>query len=135
PSKDLRLNFYEQPDSGLEILASMLEQDNKTSNYIRSFGSVKLPAIDSIGKLPEGEKARPIRKIQMYWAILKKAGFDADEGRLKDLGLVSPHTKHFSPHFNAALRTAAYQAVRGTAAPDHPRDLDDLVTEPEVMAQ
>ena len=63
PSKPLRLNFYEQPDSVMEILASMLEQDNKTSIYIRSFGSVQLPSIESIDGLPDGEKARPIRKI------------------------------------------------------------------------
>jgi hypothetical protein len=135
PSKDLRLNFYEQPDSGIEIIASMLEQDNKTSNYIRSFASVKLPAIDSISKLPEGEKARPIRKIQMYWAILKKAGFDAEEGRLKQKGLTSAHTKHFDPHFNKDLRSAAYQSVRGTEAPGEPTDLEGLVSELEVMAQ
>jgi hypothetical protein len=135
PSKPLRLNFYEQPDSCIEILASLLQQDNKSSNYIRSFAGVKLPSIESIGGLPDGEKARPIRKIQMYWAILNKAGFGADEKRLKELGLVSPHTKHFSPHFNDTLRTAAYQAVRSTAAPDHPKSLDGLVSELEVMAQ
>jgi hypothetical protein len=135
PSKDLRLNFFEQPDSGIEILASMLEQDNKTSNYIRSFGSVKLPAIDSISKLAEGDKARPIRKIQMYWAILKKAGFDADESRLSQKGLIGGHTKNFDPHFKKDLRSAAYQSVGGTAAPAEPRDLDDLVAELEVIAQ
>jgi hypothetical protein len=135
PSKPLRLNFYEQPDSCIQIIASMLALDNKLSNYIRSFGSVTLPTIESIGALPEGEKVRPIRKIQMYWAILKKAGFAADEARLKALGLVSRNTKHFDPHFNAALRTAAYQNVRGTAAPAAPADLDDLVGELEVLAQ
>jgi len=93
PSKPLRLNFYEQPDSCIEILASMLQQDNKLSNYIRSFASVKLPAIEDIGGLPEADKARPIRKIQIYWAILHKAGFAADEGRLKGKGLTSMHVR------------------------------------------
>jgi hypothetical protein len=137
PSKALRLNFYEQPESCIEILASLLQQDNKTSNYIRSFAGVKLPSIESIGALPDGEKTRPIRKIQMYWAILNKAGFGTDEKRLTGLGLLSPNAKHFSPHFNATLRTAAYQAVRGPQAqvPDHPAGLDELVMELEVMAQ
>jgi hypothetical protein len=135
PSKPLRLNFYEQPDSCIQIIASMLTQDNKLSNYIRSFGSVKLPTIESIAALPDGEKARPIRKIQMYWAILKKAGFDADEARLKALGLTSRHTKHFDPHFNAPLRNAAHQNVRGGPPPGDPRDLDDLVNELEVLAE
>ncbi|MEN3370516.1 MAG: hypothetical protein V7609_2659 [Verrucomicrobiota bacterium] len=135
PSKDLRLNFYEQPDTGIEVLASMLEQDNKTSNYIRSFASVRLPAIESIGKLADGEKARPIRKIQMYWAILRKAGFDAEEGRLKQKGLTSAHTKHFDPHFKKDLRAAAYQSARAAVPPSEPKDLDELVSEFEVIAQ
>ena len=135
PSEPLRLNFYEQPDSCIQIIASMLALDNKLSNYIRSFGSVTLPAIESIGSLPEGDKPRPIRKIQMYWAILKKAGFAADESRLKALGLTSRNVRNFDPHFNNALRTAAYQHVRNTAPPAAPADLDDLVSELEVMAQ
>lgn len=135
PSKALRLNFYEQPDSCIEILASMLAQDNKTSNYVRSFASVKLPSIESIASLQEGEKTRPIRKIQMYWAILKKAGFPADEQRLRAKGLVSRNTKHFDPHFNQALRTAAYQAIKQSTPPLEPQSLDDLVAELDVMAQ
>lgn len=135
PSKPLRLNFYEQPDSCIQIIASMLALDNKLSNYIRSFGSVTLPTVESIASLPEGDKARPIRKIQMYWAILKKAGFRADESRLRALGLVSRHVKHFDPHFNATLRTAAYQHVRNAAPPAAPADLDELVSELEVLAQ
>ena len=135
PSKPLRLNFYEQPDSCIEILASMLAQDSKTSNYVRSFASVKLPSVESIATLPDNEKSRPIRKIQMYWAILKKAGFAADESRLRGLGLVGGHTRHFDPHFNQALRTAAYQSVRNGAPPAPPQNLDHLVMELDVMAQ
>ena len=135
PSKPLRLNFFEQPDSCMEVIASMLAQDNKTSNYVRAFAGVKLPAIDSIAGLPEAEKARPIRKIQMYWAILHKAGFAADENRLRALSLVARHTKHFDPHFNQALRTAAHQAIRNAAPPKDPASLDELVAELEVMAK
>jgi hypothetical protein len=130
PSKPLRLNFYEQPDQCIEIIASMLQQDNKTSNYIRT--SVKLPSTDSIAGLPEGEKTRPVRKIQMYWAILKKAGFDADEKRLRALGVASRHAKNFNPHFNNDLRSAAY---RPNNPPAHPESLSALVAELEVMAE
>jgi hypothetical protein len=135
PSKPLRLNFYEQPDSCMEVVASLLEQDNRSSNYVRAFASVKLPSIQSIAGLPEGEKVRHIRKVQMYWAILHKAGFRADEGRLRRLGLISPIARHFDPHFNKELRAAAYQAVRGTAPSNSPSNLDELVSELEVMAQ
>jgi hypothetical protein len=113
----------------------MLQQDNKSSNYIRSFASVKLPAIEDVGGLPEGEKPRPIRKIQMYWAILHKAGFAADETRLRSKGLTSMHVRNFDCHFNTQLRAAAYQATRAAAPPAHPKDLDSLVAELEVLAE
>lgn len=135
PSEPLRLNFYEQPDSCIEIIASMLEADNKMSNYIKSFANVKLSSIESIKTLGLDERTRPIRKIQIYWAILKKAGFPADEVRLRAKGLTSRHTKHFDPHFNDALRTAAYTAVRQTPPPGEPQSLDELVSELEVIAQ
>lgn len=135
PSKPLRLNFYEQPESIIEIISSMLEKDNKNANYIKSFSNVKLPSIESIIGLPDGERARPIRKIQMFWAILKKAGFEADEARLKAKGLNSQHAKHFDPHFNSTLRTTAYQAIRnGAAPPKEPKTLDELVSELEVIS-
>ena len=132
PSQPLRLNFYEQPESCIEILATLLAQDNKTSNYIRSFASATLPSIESIGGLPESEKVRPIRKIQMYWAILKKAGFDADETRLRARGLISRHARHFDPHFSQDLRRAAY---RGIPVPAEPANLDQLVAELDTIAQ
>lgn len=135
PSKPLRLNFYEQPESCIEVLGSLLTQDNKSSNYIRSFASVKLPSIESVGLLEDGDKTRPIRKIQMYWAILKKAGFVADEARLKRKGLTSKYARHFDPHFNLQLRTAAYRAIRDAAVPPGPSNLDGLVSELEVIAQ
>src|SRR6185437_2492427 len=74
PSKPLRLNFYEQPDQCIKILASMLAQDSKTSNYILSFSGVNLASLEEIVALAEGDRTRPIRKVQMYWAILHKAG-------------------------------------------------------------
>jgi hypothetical protein len=135
PSRPLRLNFYDQPDSAIEILASMLEQDGKSSNYIRSFANVKLPAIDDIRSLPENEKTRAIRKIQLYWAILRKAGFHVDEARLQAKGLISTNARNFDPHFNQGLRTAAYQAVRSQTPLAAPQSLDGLINELEVIAQ
>jgi hypothetical protein len=135
PSKPLRLNFYEQPDFAIGILASMLAQDNNASHYVTSFGSVELPSIEEVKALPDGDRTRPIRKIQMFWAILAKAGFDADSQRLKALGLSARNTKNFDPHFNAPLRSAAYQAVAQSAPPAGPSTLDELVAELEVIAQ
>jgi hypothetical protein len=136
PSRPLRLNFYEQPAAAIEVLASLLEQDNRGSIYIRSFTGAKLPSIESISSLGEDEKTRPIRKIQLYWGILHKAGFRADEVRLRAKGLTSRNVKNFDPHFNQALRAAAYQASgNGRQAPPSLQTLDELVAELEVIAQ
>jgi hypothetical protein len=135
PSRPLRLNFYEQPESCHQFLSTLLQQDNKTSNYIRSFAGVKLPSIEVIASTPDDQKIRLIRKIQMYWAILHEAGFKADETRLKSKGLIFNTTKHFDPHFNETLRKSAYEFVRNTQPPAHLMSLDQLVSELKVMAE
>jgi hypothetical protein len=135
PSNPLRLNFYEQPDTIIEVLASMLELDNKTSNYIRSFGSVKLPSIDSVQGLAFNEKVRAIRKIQCFWAILKKAGFPAEESRLRGKGLSARDTRDFSPGFSTALRDAAFQAANIRQTPPQPSNLAELVQEFEIVGE
>jgi hypothetical protein len=137
PSKPLRLNFYEQPASCLEVLGSMLAQDNKMSNYIRSFAGARLPDLDELAGMNESDRSRAVRKIQMYWAILHKAGFSADEGRLRRLNLVATrYVQHFDPHFKQDLRTAAHALVRqGQPAPPAPMNLDQLVAELEVIAK
>jgi hypothetical protein len=133
PSKPLRLNFYEQPKSCIEILGSLLQQNNKTSNYIQSFSSVKLPSIEEIMELPKNERTRPIRKIQMYWAILKEAGFDPDTKRLLSFQLKGGSANGFNPQFNKELRKAAYEEVR-EKIPENPNTLDELIRELKVMA-
>ncbi len=132
PSKPLKINFYEQPDSTIEILASFLEEDGKTSNYIRSFAGTELPPIETLNELPVNKKVRAIRKIQYYWAILYQAGFPYNEKRLKGLGLVSPIAKHFNPHFSSDLREAAYRSLK-LDIPEHPKNLQQLVDELRVI--
>ncbi|TNJ54099.1 DUF87 domain-containing protein [Paenibacillus hemerocallicola] len=132
PSKPLRLNFYEQPDSCMNVLASMLQQDSQSSNYIKAFYSVQLPSVESISKLGFNEKTRPIRKIQYYWAVLKKAGFPVDEQRLLSLGLNSKNTKKFDPHFTDILREDVY---KGKKKPDRPSTLDELVKELQAVTE
>lgn len=125
-SKPLKLNFYEQPDSCIQILRTLLEQSNQTAQYVRSFSSVQLPNIDEIKSLPPGsQRIRAVRKIQMYWAILKKAGFQADENRLRQLGLTSGSThgpSHFDPHFRKELLNAVFNGT----PPSTPQTLNDL---------
>lgn len=136
PSRPLRLNFYEQPKECLEVISSLLQQDNQTSNYIRSFYSVGLADLAEIPAMDMSDKIRAVRRIQMYWAILKKAGFRSDEARLRAMQLrASPDVHDFDCHFKAALRTAAYTAAGQPQVPGNPNNLDELVRELEVMAR
>ncbi len=132
PSKPLRLNFYEQPDSCMGVVAGLLRQSNQSSQYVQAFASVSLPAIDEVNALPFNEKIRAIRKIQIYWAILSKAGFTADEKKLNSLQLRAKNTKFFDPGFSDDLREDAYQAA-GKTKPSSPKNLQDLREELEVF--
>ena len=132
PSDPLKLNFYEQPGSALSILAGLLSQDGKnTSNYIRSFMSVELPSLEAIQKLPPGsDQARAIRKIQTFWAILKKAGFAVDEDRLFAIASTGKPASKFNPGTAKELRDSAYAPK---PAPPAPRTLDELVKDLETL--
>ncbi len=133
PSKPLRLNFYENPSSCIEILGSMLGQDNQTSNYIRNFISVKLPSIEEISQLGFGKKLRAMRKIQIYWAILKKAGYASNENRLKSIGLGQKNpTKCFDPQFADDVRKRIYGEK---SVPNSPSTLNELANEYEAFAK
>ena len=135
PSKPLRLNFYEQPDSGIGILASLLEQDNRKSIYMGAIGSVQLPSIEQARDEPDiGAKIRGVRRIQMYWAILHAAGFTANESALSGLRLKgSPACKTaFDPHFRKELRDLIHGKDK---APDEARDLDAMTAELRAVAR
>lgn len=135
PSKPLKLNFYEQPDKCLPILASLLRQDNRASGYIQSFTSVELPSIEEVKELADvGEKIRAIRKFQIYWAILKKAGFDVDEARLiANAPSGGKNTRGVNPGFSDALRQAAYSAENITQIPPQIKTLVELQRELELI--
>ena len=58
-SRPLRINFYENPATGIEILGSMLAQDNRNSIYIEGFTSVGLPSIEDARRdTDQGSKTR-----------------------------------------------------------------------------
>ncbi|MGI8952081.1 MAG: helicase HerA domain-containing protein [Chitinophagaceae bacterium] len=82
-SKELKINFYENPKESHKIIRTLLREQGITSIYIQRFFSVDIPSIEQLKELDEGDKKRAIRKIQIYWSILKKAGFVADENKLK----------------------------------------------------
>jgi Helicase HerA, central domain len=82
-SKELKINFYENPKESHKIIRTLLREAGRDSIYIDRFLSVDIPSIEKLKDLDVGEKKRAIRKIQIYWAILKKAGFISDENKLK----------------------------------------------------
>jgi hypothetical protein len=133
PSKPLRLNFYENPSAGIEILGSMLLQDNRKSDYIEGFTSVRLPSIEEI-KRDTGYSSRGTRRILTYWAILYTAGFEADEDRLRQLQgnpddgwfKIQGAASVFDPKFNQQLRAQVYGQGQ---EPGAPRSLDSLTAE------
>lgn len=133
PSLPLKLNFYEQPDSCLPILAALLEESNQSAQYVRAFAAVQLPNMGDIPTLPSNQQTRAVRKIQMFWASLKKAGFPADETRLRGLGLRGRNASHFNPGFSQPLRDAAWGAAGQNPVPSTANTLDELRRELEVV--
>ena len=83
PSKELKINFYESPKESHKIIRTLLREAGRSSIYIERFLSVDIPSIEQLNELGPGEKKRAIRKIQIFWSILNKAGFPADENKLK----------------------------------------------------
>lgn len=135
PSKPLKLNFYEQPETGHRVIASLLEQDGRDSIYIRSYMSVELLPIEEVKKIPPGsDQIRAIRKLQMYWAILYKAGFQVNENELRANAPIGNRTSRFNPYFANDLRQDAYGS-ENLPIPPHPTTLTEMVKEFEVLTR
>ncbi len=135
PSQPLKLNFYEQPDSCIQILRTLLDQSNLTSQYIRSFSSVQLPSIgDLLSLAPGSARTRAVRRVQMYWAILNKAGFQADESRLRALNLTAG-TAHGPSHFNPHFKQQLVQEVNADDQFSPPHNLNQLRTHLEIVEE
>jgi len=133
-SKPLKINFYEHPEKSKKIIGSLLEQDGRDSIYIKSFVSVELPSIEEIRKMPSGgEQTRALRKIQIYWAILKKAGYTVDEQQLYSTAPAGNPASKFNPAFSRDLRNSAYGYKNINPLPPPPNTLAELIRELEVI--
>jgi hypothetical protein len=135
-SRPLKLNFYEQPDSSQKIINSFLAQDGRLSGYVQGYASVELPSLEEVRQMPAGsEQGRALRKIQMFWAILNKAGYQANEQRLRQIAPTGRPASGFNPGFSQNLRNAAYQAANINQVPAPPNNLGTLQRELEVINQ
>jgi len=124
PSKLLKLNFYEHPERSRRVLADLLESEGRTSIYVKAFIGTEIPSLESLSNITDyGDKKRAERRILMYWAVLKKAGFDIDENALS-------RKLRFDPGYNANLRLAVY----GNTTPPIINSLNALVSEFEQIA-
>jgi len=123
PSKPLKLNFYEHPERSRRVLADLLESEGRTSIYVKAFIGTEIPSLESLSNITDyGDKKRAERRILMYWAVLKKGGFDVDENALF-------RKLRFDPGYNANLRSAVY----GNATPPTINSLNTLVSEFEQI--
>jgi hypothetical protein len=121
-SRPLKLDFYEHPDRSLRVLSTLLVNEGRTAIYVASFRGVSLPSLADTESLPHNEKLRAKRKVLMYWAILHKAGFPADEVKLRSL-------MSLDPGFGKEIRQSAY-GNKGLPKVD---TLDELVQEFELF--
>ena len=119
PSKPLKLDFYEHPESSHRIIATLLREAGRSSVYIERFLSVDIPGFGTLAELSPGEKNRASRKILIYWAILNKAGFKADELKLKS-----------KLSFDPDLNETAMKLVFGDEKTKWPKptSLDDILS-------
>lgn len=119
PSKPLKLNFYEHPDRSHKVLATLLENEGRSSIYVKAFIGAEIPSLESLKDITDqGDKKRAQRRVLMYWAILKKAGFKTEESELSK-------KLRFDPGYKEDLRTAVY----GRATLPSINSLDNLVSE------
>ena len=84
-SKPLKLDFYAHPDKSHKILGQLLSADDRNTIYVNSFKAAQIPSLDELNSLPSNQQLRSTRRVLMYWAVLQKAGFQADESKLKKL--------------------------------------------------
>ncbi len=125
-SKQLKLNFYENPSSCKDILGTFLDKEKRNSMYITNFASVVLPTFEEMDEMDFSDKARAIRRIQIYWAILHEANFPVDENRLKSIRtMYANYVKPLEPHFNNKLREIVYDKN----PPKQPTTLQEIVEE------
>ncbi|WP_026668100.1 ATP-binding protein [Butyrivibrio sp. AE2005] len=126
PSKQLKLNFYENASSCKDILGTLLSNAGRSAIYVTSFASVVLPTPEEMDEMDMREKIHAIRRIQIYWAILREAGFAADEGKLRTLRFMNTNNvKALDPHFSDEIRKKVY----GSSVPDRVPSLEGMVDE------
>ena len=104
PSRPLRLDFFAHPDKSHAIIGQLLDSDGRTASiYVNTFRTAQVPSLEGLDALPANQLIRSTRRVLLYWAVLDKAGFPADESKLKQL-----LRNGFDPQFAKGLRSKLY---------------------------
>lgn len=137
PSEPLKLNFYEHPDRSHRILGSLLKAYGRDSSiYVQSFIGANIPSLEELKEIKKenkiGEYLRAKRRILMYWAILKDAGYEINENEFKEKLAREWHfdKNPFDPQYAKKLREKIY----GQNFPEI-NNLNDLVIEFKKIAE
>jgi hypothetical protein len=134
PSSPLKIDFYDQPEQAHRILGSLLRSHQRDSAYVNAFISIELMSVEEAQQLePGSDRYRAVRKIQLFWAILRKAGYEVNEARLR--GRITGRPSGFNPNFAEDIREAAYASQGIEPTPPAPNSISDLVREFEIMAR
>ena len=135
PSKPLRLNFYEQPAQAHRIISSLLRNQRRDQSvYVNAYISVDIPTIKDTQQLDPGrDRYRSVRKIQLFWSILCKAGYQVNEDHLRRL--ITGRPGGFNPYFSKEIRDQIYNSFDISPIPSPPTTLTDLQREFEVFAR
>lgn len=127
PSKLLKLNFYENASACKDILGSLLNNAGRSSIYVTAFASVILPTPEEMKEMDISQRIHAIRRIQIYWAILKEAGFATDETKLTKLNYMYANlVKPLDPHFSLEARERVFGKK---SVPKEPNSLSEIVEE------
>ncbi|NPV14396.1 ATP-binding protein [candidate division WOR-3 bacterium] len=124
-SRPLKLNFYEHPDRSHRVLADLLQAEGRNSIYVKAFLGAEIPSLELLNTIADhGERKRAERRILMYWAVLKKAGFDVNERALSD-------KLRFDPGYSQNLRSLIWKRQ----TPPRINSLSSLVEEFDMIAK
>ena len=132
PSEPLKLNFYENASSCKDILGTLLSNSGRNSIYVTAFASVVLPTPEEMEDMDIRQKNHVIRRIQIYWSILREAGFAADEGKLKGIRyMYTSNVKALDPCFNKDARNKVYNSN----PPEREQTLKDVYEELKAFVE
>lgn len=118
----LKSNFYLSPSQAMSVFSEILADSKST--YISAFLASAVPSLEELKSLPRGsEKTRGIRRVQMFWTTLYKAGFPVNEAQLEKIA-AKIRGSVFDPGLSKVLREEIHKGTK-----PEPKSLAELERE------